>query len=41
MITHDDEEPKTIQEALSGPTSKELIKAMEEEMNSIKSTKGQ
>ena len=31
MIAHDEEEPKTIQEALSGPTSKEWIKAIEEE----------
>ena len=30
MIAHDEEEPKTIQEALSGPTYKEWIKAMEE-----------
>ena len=37
MITHVEEEPKTIQEALSSPTSKEWIKAMEEEMNSMKS----
>ena len=37
MVTHDEEEPKTIQEALSSPTSKEWIKAMEEEMNSMKS----
>ena len=37
MIPHDEEEPKTIQEALFGPTSKEWIKAMKEEMNSMKS----
>ena len=37
MIAHDEEEPKTIQEALFGPTSKEWIKAMKEEMNSMKS----
>ena len=36
MISHE-EEPKTFKEALCGPTSKEWIKAMEEEMNSIKS----
>ena len=36
MIAHDEEEPKTIQEALSGPISKEWIKAMEDEMNSMK-----
>ena len=39
MIAHDEEDPKTIQEALSSPTSKEWIKAMEEEMNSMKSNK--
>ena len=32
MLTHEEEEPKTIQEALSGSISKELIKAMEEEI---------
>ena len=37
MIAYDEEEPKTIQEALFGPTSKEWIKEMEEEMNSMKS----
>ena len=37
MIAHDEEEPKTIQQALSGLTSKEIIKAMEEEINSMKS----
>ena len=37
MIAHDEKEPKTIQEALSGPTCKEWIKVMEEEMNSMKS----
>ena len=36
MIAYDEEEPKTIQEALFGPTSKEWIKVMEEEMNSMK-----
>ena len=37
MIAHDEEKPKTIQDALFGPTSKEWIKAMEEKMNSMKS----
>ena len=37
MISHDEEELKTFKEALCGPTSKEWIKAMEEEMNSMKS----
>ena len=37
MVAHDEKEPKTIQEALSGPTCKEWIKVMEEEMNSMKS----
>ena len=37
MIAHDEKEPKTIQEALFGPSSKEWIKAMEEEMNSMES----
>ena len=36
MIVHDEGEPKTIQEALSCPTSKECIKVMEEEMKSNK-----
>ena len=37
MITpHDDEEPKTVNEALSGPKAKEQIKVMEEEMESMK-----
>ena len=36
MIAHDEENPKTIQEALSCLTSKEWIKAMEEnEFNEI------
>ena len=40
MIAYDEEEEqKTIQEALSSPTSKEWIKAMEEEMNSMKFNK--
>ena len=38
MIAHKEEKPKTIQEALFGPTSKEWIKAMEDEMNSMKSS---
>ena len=37
MISHDEEEQKTIQEALFGPTSKEWIKAMEGEINSMES----
>ena len=37
MIAHDEEEKKTIQEALFGPTSKEWIKVMEEEMNPMDS----
>ena len=37
MIAHDDEEPKTIQQALSGPKAKEWFEAMKEEMNSMKS----
>ena len=37
MIAYDEEKPKTIQEDLSGSTSKEWIKATEEEMNSMKS----
>ena len=37
MIAYDEEELKTIQEALYGPTSKKWIKAMEKEMNSMKS----
>ena len=37
MIAHNKEEPKTIQKALSNPTSKEWIKAMEKELNSMKS----
>ena len=37
MIAHDEEEQKTIKESFSGPTSNEWIKAMEEEMNSMKS----
>ena len=37
MISHDEEDPKTIQQAFSSPTSKEWIKAMGKEMNSMKS----
>ena len=33
--SHDDEEPKNVNEALSGPKAKEWIKAMEEEMESM------
>ena len=35
MITHDEEEPKTIQQALSGPNSKEWFEDMKDEMNSM------
>ena len=37
MIAHDEEKPKTVQEVLSSSTSKEWIKVIEEEMNSMKS----
>ena len=37
MISHDEEEPKTIKRALYGPTPKVWIKAMKEEINSMKS----
>ena len=37
IAPHDDEKPKTINEALSGPKDKEWIKAMEEEMQSMNS----
>ena len=37
MIAHDEEEPKTIQQVLSGPNSKEWFEAMKEEMNSMES----
>ena len=37
MIAHDEEEPKTIQQALFGPKSKEWFEAMKEEMNSMES----
>ena len=39
MIVHEEKDPKTIQEALSGPTFKEWIKAMKEEMNSMESNR--
>ena len=32
MISHDEEKPKTIKQALYGPTSKVWIKAMKEEL---------
>ena len=36
MITpHDDEEPKNVKKALSGPKAKEWIKAMDEEIESM------
>ena len=35
MVAHDEEELKTIQESLYSHISKEWIKAMEEEMNSM------
>ena len=36
IAPHDDEEPKTVNEALSGPKVKEWIKVMEEEIESMK-----
>ena len=40
MITpHDDEEPKNVNEALSGPKAKEWIKAMKEKMESMNDNK--
>ena len=39
MIAHDEEEPKTIQQALSGLNSKEWFEAMKEEMNLIESNR--
>ena len=36
IVRHDDEEPKNVNEALSGPKAKEWIKAMEEEIESMK-----
>ena len=37
MIAHDEEDPKTIQQALSVPNSKKWFEAMKEEMNSMES----
>ena len=37
MITHDKSEPKPLQEYFFSLTSKEWIKVIEEEMNSMKS----
>ena len=39
MIAHDEEEPKTIQQALSDPKAKEWFEAMKKEMNSMESNK--
>ena len=36
IAPHDDEEPKNVNEALSDPKAKEWIKAMKEEMESMK-----
>jgi hypothetical protein len=36
IAPQDDEEPKTFSYALSGPKARELIKAMEKEMESMK-----
>jgi len=36
IALQDDEEPKTFSHALSGPKEREWIKAMEEEMESMK-----
>ena len=35
IAPHDYKEPKNVKEDLSGPKAKELIKAMEEEMESM------
>ena len=35
IAPYDDEEPKNVKEALSGPKAKEWIKAIEEEMESM------
>ena len=42
MISHDEEEPKTIQQALFGPKAKEWFEAMKEgnEFNGIKPSLG-
>ena len=37
MIAHDEENPKTIQQSLSGPSSEKWFEAMKEEMNSMES----
>ena len=37
MIAHDEEEPKTLQQALSSPKAKEWFEAIKEEMNSMES----
>ena len=37
MISHDEEEPKTIQQAFYGPKAKEWFEVMKEEMNSMES----
>ena len=39
MIAHDEEEPKTIEQTLSGPNSKEWFEALKEEMNSMESNR--
>ena len=39
MIVHDEEESKTIQQALFGPKAKEWFEAMKEEMNSMESNR--
>ena len=39
MIAHDEEKPKTIQQALFGPKSKEWFEAMKEEMNLLESNR--
>ena len=35
IASHDDEEPKNVNEALSDPKAKEWIKAMEKEIESM------
>ena len=35
IASHDDEEPKNVNETLSGPKAKKQIKAMEKEMESM------
>ena len=39
MISNDEENPKTIQQALSSPNAKKWFEAMEEEMNPMKSNR--